>query len=43
MKKPYQNAQVDVIPLALEDVITASSAKEPTGPNELEPDLEGIF
>lgn len=44
MKKNYQKAEANVITLANEDVITASSTeKEPTGVNELEPDLDGIF
>ena len=43
MKKAYKEAEVHWITFALEDVITTSGAKEPTGPNELEPDLEGIF
>ena len=43
-KQTYKKLEICLITLADEDVITASSTeKEPTGPNELEPDLDGIY
>ena len=42
MKKDYKKIEMTLISLKDEDVITASG-QTPTGPNELEPDLEGIF
>lgn len=43
MKKNYQKAEANVIVLESDDVITTSGGQQPTGVNELEPDLDGIF
>ena len=39
MKKEYKEVEIFLVALAVEDVIATSGAKEPTGPNELEPDF----